>query len=337
MRRVNTILTAVRSILNLVVAFVLVFVILSAAGVNLKILLATAGIVGVIVGLAAQSSIRAFIAGMTFVISDRFSIGDFVTFELAGPRSVRGLVTGFSTQATTLQDFAGGKYFVPNNNIEVVVNYSQNEQRAQVDLHIAYDNDIDTVLARIQELIDAMATSETIRDNMTQPPVIKGVTANDAHSYTISVAAIAAPMAQIVVERYMRYRLIRLLEQLGIPQVSPSRIEHVHKPPDDGANEKHADADASQAMATNTGGYPTYAPGPEANISATARPRAVFGTGHHTPREGALPVPGSHTDDIFQPRPARDEDIATPFRGQRGSGRLYRPDIDIARMPEYQE
>ncbi len=215
-RRVNTILSGVKSLLNLVIGFTLFFVVLATLGVNTKALLATAGIVGIIIGLGAQPAIRSFIAGLTFVINDRFSIGDYITLDLAGAENVKGIVTAFTTQATTVQDFSGAKYYVPNGNINVVVNYSQNDQRAQVELQISYAGDIDMVLREIQELNTVMATAEPLRGKMTRPPVLKGLTSNGPYSYTITVTAIAEPLAQMFVERYMRYRLIRLMQHLGV-------------------------------------------------------------------------------------------------------------------------
>lgn len=216
MRRVNTIFAAVRSILNLIIGFALLFVILGQLGVDTKALLATAGLVGIIVGLGAQPAIRNFFAGLAFVAGDRFSIGDFVTLDLASAENVKGIVTDFSLQAVTLRDFSGAKYYVPNGTIQVVVNYSQNNQRAQVELQIRNDADVDTTLQEIQELTEVMATAEPLKGKVVRPPVVKGITRNGPHSYTVAVAAIAEPLTQIFVERYMRYQLLRLLQRMGV-------------------------------------------------------------------------------------------------------------------------
>lgn len=226
-RRLNTILLAVRSILNLIIGFVLFFIVLGAMGVNTKALLATAGIIGIVVGLGAQPAIKSFIAGLQLVIGDRFSIGDYIMLDLSGSENVKGIVVDFGAQTTTLQDFSGAKYYVPNGNINVVINYSQNDQRAQVELQISYRGDIDNVLAEIQELNTVLATAEPLRGKVNRPPVLKGVTANGPYSYTVAVAAIAEPMAQIFVERYLRYQLLRLMQRMG---VEASAITYVKSP-----------------------------------------------------------------------------------------------------------
>jgi hypothetical protein len=159
---------------------------------------------------------KSFIAGVTYVCTDQFSIGDFISLDLDGAATVKGIVTNFSTQTTTLQNLSGGNLYIPNENIKVVINYSQNEQRAQVDVHVSHKGDIDVVLHEIQALNTIMATSHVLKGKMTRPPVLKGVTKNGKSSYTVTVTAIAEPMSQIFVERYMRYQLMRLMQRIGV-------------------------------------------------------------------------------------------------------------------------
>jgi small conductance mechanosensitive channel len=224
-RRINTMVVGVRSLLNLIIAFVLVFVVLHEAGVDTKALLATAGIVGLVVGLGAQPAIKSFIAGITYISTDQFSIGDFVAVDLEGSETVRGIVRDFSTQTTTLQNLAGGNIYIPNSNIKFIANYSQNHQRVQVDLHVSHKGDIDVVLHEIQALNAIMATARVLKGKVSRPPVLKGVTQNGKSSYTVTVSAITEPMSQLFVERYMRYQLLRLMQRIGI-EASSRTLTH---------------------------------------------------------------------------------------------------------------
>lgn len=219
--RLNTVLACVRSGLNLVIVVGFIFAVLAALGVNTGAMLATAGLLGIIIGLGAQPTIKSFIAGLTFVINDRLAIGDFVQLLLAegtggvGTGAAKGIVVSFSTQSVTLRDLTGALMFVSNNNIAVIVNYSKNDQRAQVDLEVSYDGEVSRVIKALQACADVMATAPELRSRMVRPPVVKGVTANGPSTYTVSVAAIAEPMAQVFVERYMRFELVRALQAMG--------------------------------------------------------------------------------------------------------------------------
>jgi small-conductance mechanosensitive channel len=243
-RRINTLLSGVKSMVNVIVVLLIVFVAMGAAGVNTFALLATAGVVGLIIGLGAQPAIKSFISGLTFVCADRFSIGDYVMLELPDKASIKGVVTDFTTQTTTVQDFSGARMYVPNGNIVVIVNYSQNEQRAQVDVVIKLqDTDVDRVMQQIRALADRMAVAKPLQGKMTRPPVVKGITANGADNYTVSIAAIAEPMSQVFVERYMRHQLLRLLQRLNVQgDVLPALDNDIESmPPAHDASTMHLD------------------------------------------------------------------------------------------------
>ena len=55
---------------------------LAAVGVNLAPLLASAGVAGVAIGLAAQNIVKDMLNGMLILIEDQFNVGD--TVRLAG-------------------------------------------------------------------------------------------------------------------------------------------------------------------------------------------------------------------------------------------------------------
>lgn len=292
--RMNTMLSAVRGLLNLVIAFLLLFLVLAACGVNTKALLATAGLVGIIVGLGAQAAIKSCIAGLTYVLNDRFAIGDFVAVELVDSPSVRGLVTGFSLMTTTLQDFGGGRHYVSNGLISVVTNYSQNDQRSQVDVTVSYDGRIDDVLKEVQALADDMATDPELRHRVVRPPVVKGVTANGERSYTVSVAAIVRPNARAFVDRHMRLRLLRLMQALRLD--ASAEVTHVHARHNDALQPLQRDLESGSAD-TPAVSPPAveYAPAPQsawassvvtddatdaAARGATARPPTHFTLGN---------------------------------------------------------
>jgi small conductance mechanosensitive channel len=223
---------------NLLIVIILLFIVLGECGVNLTALFATAGLLGIIIGLGAQAAIKSFIAGIGFVVQDQFSIGDFVALDITpGPLRVFGVVTAFRTQNTTVQSFDGASHYISNGMISVVTNFSKHAQRAQVDVHIPSSCTIpvDTMLKHFEQETREMAIAPQLRHKMVLPPVVKGITSNTSGTYTITVAAIAHPRAQYAVEWYIRHQLVRLLQRL---QVTGTAV-HI----------EHADQDASREQA----------------------------------------------------------------------------------------
>ena len=225
-KRLNTTLLGTRSLLNILIVVLLLFAIMAQCGIDPVALFATAGILGIILGFGAQSMIKSAFAGVLIMISGRFTIGDFVSFELQSAPSVKGLVIDFSLQSATLQDFSGAKYFISNGDIAVVTNYSQNDQRSEVSVLISNFVDIEVIMKHLQQLTFDLATDEMLLDKVVRPPVVKGVTATGPDSYTIAIAAIVTPSMEMFVERYMRQKILALLQSLNVHASIPYNIYH---------------------------------------------------------------------------------------------------------------
>ncbi len=104
------------------VAIILAFLglqIFSAIGIDLGPLLASAGIAGVAIGLAAQNIVKDMLNGMLILVEDQFSIGNVVT--VAG---LSGTVEAMTLRRTSVRGGDGTLYVIPNSQITTVANQS---------------------------------------------------------------------------------------------------------------------------------------------------------------------------------------------------------------------
>ena len=215
-RRLNTTVMGIRSLLNTLISLVLLFAILSQLGIDPMALFATAGVLGLIVGFGAQSLIKSLFAGIQMMASGKFAVGDYVTLELTSSTPVKGIVIDFSLQTTTIRDLAGARYFIANGDVLAVTNYSQNYQRAQIEVSISHMADVNTVLGHLQMLTIEMAKEKALLDKVIRPPVVKGVTSTGPDSYEIAIAATVVPEEVLFVERFMRQRVLSLLHSINV-------------------------------------------------------------------------------------------------------------------------
>lgn len=231
--KMNTVLVGVRSTLNLVVATVGIFVLLGFSGVDIKVLLASAGLIGLIAGLAAQSLLRSFMMGLVILTGDRFYIGDFVRLDLLGAAGAhtKGLVVDFNLQGTTIQGLDGAKHFVSNGDIALVTNYSQGPQRATIDLSVSYSSPPGPLLEVLHGYMEDLAFDPSLKGDLLRPPVVKGITGNREHSYVITVTATALPSKVLAVERNMRALLLQYLSSIGVHASSSIIITQPPTPP----------------------------------------------------------------------------------------------------------
>ena len=107
-------------------------------------LLASAGVVGVALGIGCQSLVRDFVSGIFIILEDQYGVGDVVDVG-----EVSGTVEAVNLRVTRMRDVDGTVWYVRNGEILRVGNQSQGWSRAVLDITVANDEDI----ARARELL----------------------------------------------------------------------------------------------------------------------------------------------------------------------------------------
>lgn len=100
-----------------------VLIILSNYGIDIRPILAGAGILGLALSFGSQTLVKDFLAGFFIIIEDQFNVGDKVkigTFE--------GVVDRITLRLTVLRDDAGNLIYIPNSQILTVIRYTSVDQ-----------------------------------------------------------------------------------------------------------------------------------------------------------------------------------------------------------------
>ena len=115
------------------VAFiVLIFLILSALGVNTTELLAGLGILSLILGLGVTSLIEDVVAGI-FIIAERlYDVGDIVVVD-----DFRGTIVSIGIRSTQIEDDGGDILILRNSNIESLINMTNQASYDICDIPVA--------------------------------------------------------------------------------------------------------------------------------------------------------------------------------------------------------
>src|ERR1700728_2294865 len=143
---------------------------LDAVGVNLAPLLASAGIAGVAIGLAAQNIVKDMLNGTLILIEDQFNVGDVVT--LAG---LTGTVEFMTLRKTTVRGGDGTLYVIPNSQITTVANQSVDYSVATINVSVDFSANPDKVLELLTGIATDIRTSKEYRDLFVSDPQILGV------------------------------------------------------------------------------------------------------------------------------------------------------------------
>ena len=141
-------------------------------GINLTPLLASAGVVGVGIGLGAQSLFKDMLNGIFILIENQYNVGD--TVKLA---SLTGTVEDLTLRLTTLRDGDGTLYFIPNSQIATVSNLSRDFAVATLSLTVDATADPDKVLRILRATALAVRNEPAFKDVAVADPDVPGVDA----------------------------------------------------------------------------------------------------------------------------------------------------------------
>jgi small-conductance mechanosensitive channel len=118
--RAKTAGTVLRSAMNAALLLIASTMILSEFGLNLGPLIASAGVIGVALGLGAQTIVRDVLAGIFMLIEDQYGVGDSVEVM-----EVKGTVESVGLRITTVRNEEGTLWYLRNGEILKLGNRSQ--------------------------------------------------------------------------------------------------------------------------------------------------------------------------------------------------------------------
>ncbi len=122
-KRAQTIRSAVTPLLKYTIFFVALAMILQELGINPVSLVAGMGLIGIALGLGAQSLVKDLISGFYILLEGVYSTGDFVMLHLNGAPDAVGLVDEMGLRSTRVQLINGANVAVPNGIIVNVTRY----------------------------------------------------------------------------------------------------------------------------------------------------------------------------------------------------------------------
>ena len=148
--RGETVCLLIRGSLKYIGAVAVVFFALSRFGINASTLLASAGILTVVVGFGAKDITADILSGFFLLFERVFDVGDFV--NIGGKM---GIVTEIGLRTTKLVKFADTT-IINNSDIRGVINQSGEIHRTTVDINIPIDTDIVEFEKKLDERLPEM-------------------------------------------------------------------------------------------------------------------------------------------------------------------------------------
>lgn len=215
-RKADTLSGLLKSILRYVVYFIVIIWIFDSIYPNVKTAIALTSVIGVAVGFGAQSLVKDIISGFFILFEDQFGVGDYVSIE-----GMTGTVEVLGLRVTKIRDFSGDLHIIPNGSIVKVTNKSRGNMRAQVDINVSYEEDIDRVLETANKAKDEFKESF---EGLIGEPEVLGINEFGNNGLVIRVVAYTEPMKQWEAERILRKTIKSCFDNENIRIVSNSDI-----------------------------------------------------------------------------------------------------------------
>jgi moderate conductance mechanosensitive channel len=224
-RREATLLKLLENVLTYVIYFISLMTILSTLEIDVKGLIAGAGIVGLAVGFGAQNLVRDIITGFFIIFEDQFSVGDYVRIG-----SAEGTVEEIGLRTTKIKSWTGELHIFPNGNITEVTNFSIHNSIAVVDVSIAYEENIEEAEKVMQELLLALPQKY---EDLVNPPELLGVQTLGASDVVIRIVAETVPMRHWYMARMIRKEVKLCLDEHGIEIPFPRMVMYSRQDQED--------------------------------------------------------------------------------------------------------
>ncbi len=194
------------------VVFFFLLQVLPIFNIDLKPLLASAGVIGLGISFGAQSIFKDMLTGIFILIEDQYNVGDMV--KVAG---LQGTVEDMTLRVTTLRDADGTLNIIPNSQVATVQNLSRQYSIATLNLSVDASANPDTVMAALKELANDVRNDPKFKDVVLADPDILGVDKITGREVIYPINMRVKANQKDGVLRELRRRVILYFDKNGIP------------------------------------------------------------------------------------------------------------------------
>ncbi len=207
-KRSETFRSIISSVYSYIMYFVMVVVILRLFGVDVTSILAAAGVVGIGLAFGAQTLVKDLLSGLFIWGEGSITVGDLVSVN-----GMDGIVESISIRVTSIRNYNGNVYTIPNGDIRSITNMSRGFKRAIVNIPCPYEENQERLVAMVREEMEIAAREV---DGMDQVPDVMSIVAFDPNAVRLQVAVMCPVGEHWRIEREIRTRVKARFDREGI-------------------------------------------------------------------------------------------------------------------------
>lgn len=214
-----TMITLASSLIQYTAALVTLCWGLSILGVNVSAIVASVGVLALIVGFGAESLIADVITGVFMLFENQCNVGDIV--EVGG---FRGTVQKIGIRTTCVVDGGGNVKIINNSEMKNILNRSDKASYAVCDIGIPYETDLEALEEQLPILLDEIPAKYP--DLIPEAPRYLGVQSLDSSSVVLRFTAAVSEENIYAAQRKLNRELLLGLRRLGVECPFPQLDVH---------------------------------------------------------------------------------------------------------------
>ena len=187
---------------------------------NVSTIVASVGIIALIVGFSAESLIADVVTGAFMIFENQYNVGDIVEVD-----GFRGKVTNIGIRTTSITDTGDNVKIINNSAMRNILNRSDKLSRSVSDISIPYETDIEELEKQIPELVKSMY--ENHKDVMQDIPKYLGIQQLADSSIVLRFVVDVKEKDIFSCTRIMNHDLLLGLRKLGVECPFPQMDVHM--------------------------------------------------------------------------------------------------------------
>jgi small conductance mechanosensitive channel len=208
-----TMIPLFRSLLQYLIYFSVAVSILYILDINPTPILAGAGIVGIAVGLGAQTLINDIVCGFFILFENYYLVGDYIEAGKAEDKTVEGTVEAIELRTTRIRHPNGQLQIIRNGDIGSITNYSKQYIFAVVEVYVPYNSNLTHIYQVIEEIGQQLKTNDP---DVLEPTLVDGVESMGESNLLLRTLTKVKPGKHIQIQRSLRKMFMDTLLMEGI-------------------------------------------------------------------------------------------------------------------------
>ena len=193
-------------------------------GIDMKPILATAGVLGVAVGFGGKKFVEDVITGLTIILTGQLRVGDYVTVNKS-----TGFVEKVTLNMIVIRSVNGDVHYLRNGQIETVINQTKNFSYPLFNVSIAYKSDVAQVMRILKELGDEIKQNPVYSKFVLSDIEVLGLNEFQDSALVIQCRIKTTPQEQWMIKRKFNQMIKERFDKEGIsipfPQVTLSYLD----------------------------------------------------------------------------------------------------------------